>query len=268
MKILFVGDIVGKPGRAIFARTIPVLRREGRVDFVVANAENSAAGRGPTPEIARALLESGADVLTLGDHAWDAREMVAGIDMEERIVRPENFSKGAPGRGWLRVETPEGPLTVVQLIGRTFMPAEYDSPFAAIDRLLSGPLARDAAIVVDFHGEASSERMAMGRYLDGRVGALVGTHTHCQTSDETIFPGGTAYVTDLGMTGPKDSVLGREVEPVLKRFLTGVPHKFEVAKRDVALEGLVVDLDLRSGKARSVERVRERQDSSSGASEG
>ncbi len=256
MKILLVGDIVGKPGRNAFTQIAAQLREEGRVDFIIANGENSAAGRGPTPEIANAILNAGADVMILGDHAWDSREMVAGIDLEDRIIRPANFGKGAPGQGWVRVETPEGPLVVMQLICRVFMQPSYDCPFQAADRMLKGELGGDKVIFVDIHGEASSERMAMGRFLDGRVTSVTGTHTHCQTSDNRIFPNGTAYMTDLGMTGPQDSILGREVEPVIKKFLTGVPQKFDVAKGDPALEGAIVDVDMKTGKANSIERIR------------
>ncbi len=256
MKVLLVGDIVGKPGRNAFVQIVNRLKGEGAVDFVIANGENAASGRGPTPEIANALISAGADIVTLGDHAWDSKDMVAGIDMEERIIRPANFGKGAPGKGWVRVETPEGPLVVLQLIGRVFMQPSYDCPFQMADRLLNGMLSSDKVVFVDFHGEASSERMAMGRFLDGRVSAVFGTHTHCQTSDERVFPNGTAYITDLGMTGPRDSVLGREVEPVVKKFLTGVPQKFDVAKGDPVLEGALVDVDMKTGKANSIERIR------------
>lgn len=256
MRVLLVGDIVGKPGRNAFTQVAARLKNEGRVDFIIANGENAAAGRGPTPEIANALLNAGADVVTLGDHAWDSKEMVAGIDMEDRIIRPANFPKSAPGKGWVRVETPEGPLVVWQLICRVFMQPSYDCPFQMAERMLKGELSSDSVIFLDFHGEASSERMAMGRFLDGRVSAVFGTHTHCQTSDETVFPNGTAYITDLGMTGPKDSVLGREVEPVVKKFLTGVPHKFDVAKGNPTLEGAIVDVDMKTGKANGIERIR------------
>lgn len=256
MRVLLVGDIVGKPGRAAFLQVVNRLKSEDRIDFVIACGENAAAGRGPTMEIAQSLLNAGADVVTLGDHAWDSKDMVAGIDLDSRIIRPANFSKGAPGKGWVRVDTPEGEITVIQLIGRVFMQPNYDCPFQEVDRLLNGNLDLGKAVFVDMHGEASSERMAMGRYLDGRVSAVFGTHTHCQTSDETVFPNGTAYITDLGMTGPKDSVLGREVEPVIKKFLTGVPQKFDVAKGDPTLEGAIVDVDMETGKARSIERLR------------
>ena len=256
MRVLLVGDIVGKPGRAAFLQVMNRLKAEGRVDFVIACGENAAAGRGPTLEMAQSLLNMGADVVTLGDHAWDAKEMVAGIDLDSRIIRPANFSKGAPGKGWVRVDTPEGELVVIQLIGRVFMQPNYDCPFQEADKLLNGNLNLGKVVFVDMHGEASSERMAMGRYLDGRVSAVFGTHTHCQTSDETVFENGTAYITDLGMTGPKDSILGRQVEPVLKKFLTGVPHKFDVAKGDPTLEGAFVDVDMKTGKANSIERLR------------
>lgn len=256
MRVLLVGDIVGKPGRAAFLQIVNRLKAEERIDFVIACGENAAAGRGPTLEIAQSLLNAGADVVTLGDHAWDSKEMVAGIDLDPRIIRPANFPKSAPGKGWVRVDTPEGEITVIQLIGRVFMQPNYDCPFQEADRLLNGNLGLGKVVFVDMHGEASSERMAMGRYLDGRVSAVFGTHTHCQTSDETVFPNGTAYITDLGMTGPKDSVLGREVEPVIKKFLTGVPHKFDVAKGDPTLEGAIVDVDMKTGRANSIERLR------------
>ena len=258
MKVLLVGDIVGKPGRNAFVQVVRRLKDEGAVDFVIANGENAAAGRGPTPEIANAILSAGADVVTLGDHAWDSKEMVAGIDLESRIIRPANFPKSAPGKGYVRVDTPEGPIVVMQLIGRVFTQPSYDCPFQMADRMLKGELGNDKVIFVDMHGEASSERMAMGRFLDGRVSAVFGTHTHCQTSDETVFPNGTAYITDLGMTGPKDSVLGREVAPVIAKFLTGVPHKFDVATGDPTLEGAIVDVDMKTGKARGIERIRVR----------
>jgi metallophosphoesterase (TIGR00282 family) len=256
MKVLLVGDIVGRPGRNAFNQVVGRLKEEGRADVVIANGENAASGRGPTPEMANALLGAGADVITLGDHAWDSKEMVAGIDMESHVIRPANFPKSAPGKGFVRIETPEGPITVLQLICRVFMQPGYDCPFQMADRLLKGELAGDKVIFVDIHGEASSERMAMGRFLDGRVAAVFGTHTHCQTADERVFPNGTAYITDLGMTGPRDSVLGREVEPVVKKFLSGVPQKFDVAKGDPCLEGAIVDVDMKTGKARKIERIR------------
>jgi metallophosphoesterase (TIGR00282 family) len=256
MKVLLVGDIVGKPGRVLFTKLVGELRTSGAVDFVIANAENAAAGRGPTPEIAQALIAAGADVIILGDHTWDSKEMVAGIDLEERVIRPANFPKGAPGKGWVRVETPEGPIAVLQVIGRVFMQPHQGCPFVTADRILKGELANDKTIFVDIHAEATSEKMAFGRYLDGRVTSVTGTHTHCQTSDARIFPQGTAFMTDLGMTGPQDSVLGRAVEPVVGKFITGLPHRFDVATGDPALEGALVDVDMTTGRARSIEALR------------
>ena len=256
MKVLWVGDIVGKPGRQTFTQIVGELRESGAVDFVIANGENAAAGRGPTPELAQAILAAGADELILGDHSGGSKEMVAGIDLEERVIRPANFPKEAPGKGWVRVETPEGPLVVMQLIGRVFMQPHQGCPFTTADRLLKGELANDRAIFVDIHAEATSEKMAFGRFLDGRVTSVTGTHTHCQTSDARIFPKGTAFMTDLGMTGPQDSVLGRQVEPVIGKFITGLPHRFDVATGDPALEGALLDVDMATGRARSIEALR------------
>lgn len=256
IRILHVGDIVGSPGRAIFARVVHRLRHEKHVDVVIANAENAAAGRGLTPALAEELFAAGADVLTLGDHAWDQKEIIPFLDREPRIVRPANFAPGCPGRGMTTVETPGGRITVISLIGRVFMPPA-DCPFRTADELLKkrdqvGPL-----IFAEIHAEATSEKIAMGRYLDGRVSSVVGTHTHVQTSDDAILPNGTAYVTDLGMTGPKDSVLGRDLDSVLKKFITGLPTKFDVAEKDVALEGVMIHVDPRTGRASKIKRMRE-----------
>ncbi len=256
MNILITGDIVGRPGRNAFVQITGRLRDEGKVDFVIANGENAAAGRGPTPDMANTILNTGADVIILGDHSWDSREMVAGIDLEERVIRPANFPRAAPGRGWVRVETPEGPLVVLQLISRVFMHPGHDCPFQTADRILKGELAGDKTILVDIHGEASSEKMAIGRFLDGRVTSVTGTHTHCQTSDARILPNGTAFMTDIGMTGPQDSILGREVDPVIRRFITGIPGKLDVATGRPALEGALLDVDVQSGKARNIKTLR------------
>ncbi|QHI68170.1 TIGR00282 family metallophosphoesterase [Tichowtungia aerotolerans] len=255
MKILFTGDMVGSAGRQVFQRVIEKLRAEGRVDLVIANAENGAGGRGPSPEIAEALLNAGAAALTLGDHTYDDRKLIPMLETESRIVRPANLPPGSAGRGMTTLETDEGPICLISLIGRVFLdPA--DCPFRIADKLLN--LCSAKTIFVDFHAEATSEKIALGRYLDGRVTGVFGTHTHVQTSDETILPGGTAYITDLGMTGPKDSVIGRDVEPVIQKFITGMPQKFDVSKKDPALEGVIVDVDVATGKARSIERIRER----------
>lgn len=255
MKILFTGDMVGSAGRQVFQRVTERLRDEGRIDLVIANAENAAGGRGPSPEIVGALFAAGAAALTLGDHAFDDKTLVALLETEPRLVRPANFPPTAAGRGITTIETDEGPICIISLIGRVFLdPA--DCPFRTADRLID--MANAKTILIDFHAEATSEKIALGRYLDGRVTAVLGTHTHVQTSDETILPNGTAYITDLGMTGPKDSVIGREVEPVVQRFITGMPQKFDTAKKDPALEGVILDIDIQTGKARSIERIRER----------
>jgi len=257
MKILIAGDIVGSPGRTVFAQTAIRLRQQGKIDFVIANAENAAGGRGLTPKLADELFAAGADILTLGDHAWDQRELIPYMDQNERVIRPGNFPPGCPGRGWVRVEHDGLNITVINLVGRVFMnPA--DCPFRAADQILKqlppGPQVR----IVDIHAEATSEKIAMGRYLDGRVTAVVGTHTHVPTADEGLLPKGTAYITDLGMTGPQDSVIGRELEPVLKKFITGMPHRFDIAKNKVILEGVILQVDNQTGRAKNIKRVREK----------
>jgi metallophosphoesterase (TIGR00282 family) len=256
MKILYVGDIVGSPGRRAFTVAVERLRAKHPLDAVIVNAENSAGGRGLTPDLAESLFAAGADVLTLGDHTWDQRDLLPYLDQEPRVIRPANFAASCPGRGITEIETASGRVTVLQVIGRVFMPPHADCPFLTADRLLQGRNSAQA-IVAEIHTEATSEKIAFGRYLEGRVSAVVGTHTHVQTSDNEVLPGGTAYITDLGMTGPRDSVLGREVEPVLHRFTTGMPARFTVAKDRLALEGVVLSIDERTGKATAIERVRE-----------
>lgn len=254
MKILIGGDIVGSPGRTMFARVAAQMKEKGAADFVIANAENAAGGRGITPSLAEELFQAGADVITLGDHAWDQKDIVGYLDREPRVVRAANFAPGCPGKGWVTVDSPRGPVTVVSLVGRVFMPPN-DCPFQAIDRFLASAERKSKVIVVDIHAEATSEKIAMSRFLEGRVSAVVGSHTHVQTADETVLPKGTAYLTDLGMTGPKDSVLGRDVQSVLHKFVTGMPAQFKVATDDVRLEGALVDVDEATGKARGIRRV-------------
>ena len=256
IRVLHIGDIVGSPGRILFARVVHRLKSEGQVDLVIANAENSAAGRGITPGLAEELFSAGADVLTLGDHTWDQKEILPYLDREPRIVRPANFAPGCPGRGVTTVDTPHGRLTVLSLIGRVFMPPA-DCPFRTADEILKKRDLLGSMIFAEIHAEATSEKIAIGRYLDGRVTSVVGTHTHVQTSDEAILPKGTAYLTDLGMTGAKDSVLGRDLDSVLKKFITGLPTKFEVATNDVALEGVIVTVDPKTGRATKIKRIRE-----------
>jgi metallophosphoesterase (TIGR00282 family) len=255
LKVLHVGDIVGSPGRLAFARVVHRLKAELELDLIIANGENSAAGRGITPALAQELFDAGAQVITLGDHAWDQKEIFPFIDREPRLIRPANFAPGCPGRGLAMVDTPKGRVAVLVLIGRVFMPPA-DCPFRTADDLLK-QVPPGVPVMVEIHAEATSEKIALGRYLEGRVASVVGTHTHVQTSDEAILPKGTAYLTDLGMTGPKDSVLGRDVPSVLKKFLTGLPAKFEVAEKDVVLEGALIHLDPKSGRASKIKRLRE-----------
>ena len=258
MKILMVGDIVGSPGRRFFKVVAKRLRREGEVHVVVANAENAAAGNGITRALICELLDGGADALTMGDHVWGQRELEGCIHQFDKLVRPLNFPEGTPGHGYTTLQTSFGPLIVINLQGRVFM-NPIDCPFKAVDILLK-KLPRNVPIVVDFHTEATSEKIAMGYYLDGRVAAVVGTHTHVQTSDATILPGGTAYMTDLGMTGPATSVLGRDVTPVLKKFTTGMPARFEIAKGPALLEGALIEIDRESSKVVSIKACRFHED--------
>lgn len=256
ISILIVGDIVGAPGRRAFANVATRYKHEGKVDMIVANAENAAGGSGITLALAQELLDAGADALTLGDHTWRQKQIVGEIEREPRLIRPANFAPDCPGRGIVTVDTAKGPVTVINLIGRVFMDSA-DCPFRKADELLAKP-GSGKVVLVDMHAEATSEKIAMGRHLDGRVSSVTGTHTHVQTADEAILPGGTAYITDIGMTGGKDSVIGREWQPVVKTFLTGLPQRFNVAADDVALEGVVVKIDESTGRASRIKRVRER----------
>ena len=257
MKILLVGDIVGNPGRRFFGEVAKKLRSENIVQVVIANAENATAGNGITVPIAQELLGAGADVLTLGDHAWGQKELESTIGSEKRLLRPANYPPGVPGQCSITFQTALGPLSVINIVGRVFM-NPIECPFRAIDAELK-KLPANAPIIVDFHAEASSEKIAMGHYLDGRVAAVVGTHTHVQTSDAFILPKGTAYMTDLGMTGPYHSVIGRQIAPVMKRFTTGVPAKFEVATGPCGLEGAILELSTSTRKAISITPFRIRE---------
>ncbi len=255
MKVLLVGDIVGAPGRRVFREVVARLRAAGEIHAVVANGENAAAGNGITGDLAKELFDAGADVITLGDHTWNQKGLDAYIAQEKRLLRPANFSGLCPGHGIVTVQTPVGPLTVMNLIGRVFIATPHECPFACAESLLKA-LPAGSPVVVDFHAEATSEKISMGRFLDGRVAAVVGTHTHVQTSDERILPGGTAYLTDLGMTGPVDSVLGRDIDAVIRKFRTGMPVKMEVAEGQAALEGAIVDIDRETLKAKTIRRIR------------
>ena len=254
MYIVMVGDVVGSPGREILKKGIAFLKSQHKADFVIVNAENSAGGRGITPDVAEEIIAIGADVITLGDHTWDQKEIKNYLDKQQKILRPANFSVECPGKGYVSVNSPFGPVTVINLIGRAFM-ATYDCPYRAADFILQNNPA-SKIIFVDFHAEATSEKVVMGHYLDGRVTCVAGTHTHVQTSDEQILPNGTAYITDLGMTGPSNSALGRDLESVTRRLLTGMPESFKVSKEPPIMEGIIVGVDHNSGKALSIERFR------------
>ena len=257
MKILMIGDVVGSPGRKIFEREVPRLRAERHLDAVVVNAENCAAGSGLTAALAKEFLESGADAITLGDHTWGQKEFAGQIGALERVVRPANYPAECPGRGWCLVTMPTFRFAVVNLQGRVFM-NPVDCPFKTIDRVLN-EIPKDVPVFVDFHAEATSEKITFGYYVDGRVTAVVGTHTHVQTSDAIVLPNGTAYLTDLGMTGPYVSSIGRDLKPVTKRFVTGMPSRFDVAEGPSVLEGAVIEFDPATRKASSVEILRIRE---------
>jgi metallophosphoesterase (TIGR00282 family) len=257
VKLLFIGDIVGEPGRRAVKQLVPQLRQRHGVDAVIANGENSAGGSGITPKTAEEIFSAGVDIITSGDHLWDQKEVVALLENEKRFLRPLNYPPGTPGQGSVIVQLPgKPPFAVLNLQGRTFMPV-LENPFllarAEVERLRQ----ITKIIFVDLHAEATSEKISLARMLDGLVSAVVGTHTHVQTADEQIFPGGTAYLTDAGFTGPHESVLGREIEPVIKRFLTGQPQRFEVAKERVLLQAVLLEVDAGTGRASSVQRVSE-----------
>lgn len=259
MKVLMVGDIVGSPGRRIFKTLIPRLIQSGQVHAVIANAENIAAGNGITLALAKEIFDAGANVITLGDHIWGQKGFDGVIASEKRIVRPANLPLMTPGETISIAQTAQGPFAVVSLVGRTFMnPA--DCPFRAADAVLKR-IPGGMPIFVDFHAEATSEKIAMGHHLDGRVTAVVGTHTHVQTSDAFILPGGTAYLSDLGMTGPYNSVIGRDISAVLKRFITGIPARFDVASGPATLEGAIIEFERNHVNALSIETFRFREES-------
>ena len=264
MKILFIGDIVGEPGRRAVKILLPKLREQHALDFVIANGENSAGGSGITPKMAGELFSAGVDVITSGDHLWDQKEVMELLQNEPRFLRPLNYPANVPGHGSGLFEIKNSKsgiqnpvlIAVLNAQGRTFMPP-LENPFSLAAEEVKRLREQTKIIFVDFHAEATSEKIAFARMLDGQVSAVVGTHTHVQTADEQIFPGGTAYLTDAGFTGPHDGCLGREIEPVLKRFLTGMPQRFEVAKNRVLLHGAIIEIDDASGKAVKIQRVSE-----------
>jgi len=252
LKILVMGDVIGKPGREAVKETLPRLRDEYGITLAIANGENAAGGIGLTPGTAQELFDSGIDVITTGNHVWAHHEVIPYLDSAAAVIRPLNYPPMTPGRGyWIKDN-----IMVVNIIGRTFV-GDFDCPFRAMDKLLGELDRKPAVIIVDFHAEATSEKVAMGRYLDGRVSAVLGTHTHIGTIDACILPKGTAYVTEIGMVGPINSVIGVEVSAVIDRFLTQIPKRFSVAKGQVSFDAIVVEATDNSGKAIDIKRVRQ-----------
>ena len=255
MRILFIGDIFGRPGRDIAQRAIKPLVARHDIDLVVANVENSAAGFGVTGDIAETILKSGVDVMTSGNHIWDKKEILEYIPRQPKLLRPANFPAGVPGRGtWIGASRSGVPVAVINVMGRIFM-APLDDPFAVVLREIEAARAKAKIIIVDFHAEATSEKVAMGWHLDGRVTAIFGTHTHVQTADERVLPKGTAYLTDVGMTGPHDSIIGVQIEAALGRFVNGMPAKFEAASGGARFNGILITADAATGRASAIERL-------------
>ncbi len=250
MIVLAIGDIIGRPGRLAVQKILPGLRKEQKIDMVIANAENVAGGIGTTPNMADELFSYGIDVLTSGNHIWAHREIIPYLEGDAPIMRPLNYPPGVPGKGYVI----KGNVAVINLIGRTFM-SNFDCPFRAMDALLAELGEKPLIKIVDFHAEATSEKIALGRYLDNRVSAVLGTHTHVGTIDARILVGGTAYVTDIGMTGPKESVIGDNPDEVMQRFLTMIPKRLSVAKGPVIFTAMLVKIDDKTGRAKSIERI-------------
>jgi metallophosphoesterase (TIGR00282 family) len=255
IRILFLGDVVGEPGRKAVIGQLPLLKQTEALDFIIVNGENAAGGRGITPKIAIDLLRAGAAVVTTGDHVWDQQEIVGYFPTEPRLLRPLNYPEGTPGAGSVVLETAKGRVAVVQVQGRSFIQPPLENPFLAVEAEVARLRAAGVrVIVVDCHAETTSEKIAMGRMLDGKASLVVGTHTHVQTADERIFPGGTGYLTDAGMCGPDESVLGRNIDSVVWRFKTGMPTRFPVAKGPVRLCGVIADVDSDTGSCLAIRR--------------
>jgi 2',3'-cyclic-nucleotide 2'-phosphodiesterase len=256
MNILCIGDVVGRPGREFYAKVLKPLKDELLIDFVVTNGENASGGAGIIPKVAEELFEAGSDVITLGDHTWDKKEVFEYLDTSKRIVRPANFPERTPGHGWCIVKSAKGvKIGVINLLGRVFMRYNVNCPFREFDKIFDEIKKEVSVVVVDMHAETTSEKVAFGHYVDGRASIVFGTHTHIQTADDAILPNKTAYITDLGMTGPYDSVIGQNKEKIIQRFLTSMPHKFEVAQDGVRVSGVIVDVDETTGRARSITRI-------------
>nr|WGD63819.1 2',3'-cyclic-nucleotide 2'-phosphodiesterase [Bacillus subtilis]WGD70439.1 2',3'-cyclic-nucleotide 2'-phosphodiesterase [Bacillus subtilis] len=254
MRILFIGDVVGSPGRDMVKEYVPKLKTKYKPHFTIINGENAAHGKGLTEKIYHSLIQSGADAITMGNHTWDKKEIFDFIDDVPNLVRPANFPEGTPGKGITYVKANGKELAVINLQGRTFLPP-LDDPFLKADELIAEGAKRTPYIFIDFHAEATSEKLALGWYTDGRASAVVGTHTHVQTADNRILPKGTAYITDVGMTGPYDGILGMDRETIIKRFKTNLPVRFTVAEGKTTLSGVVIDIDDQTKKAVKIERI-------------
>jgi metallophosphoesterase (TIGR00282 family) len=258
LTVLFLGDVVGEPGRTAVIARLPELKSKHALDFIIVNGENAAGGRGITGKITIDLLRAGVSVITTGDHIWDQKEILSFIDTEPRLLRPVNYPKGAPGSGSIVLESAKGKIGVINVQARTFMQPILENPFHAVEAAVTRMRKETPNIVVDVHGETTSEKIAMGRFLDGKVSAVIGTHTHVQTADEQIFPGGTAFMCDAGMSGPVNSILGRAIDPILNRFISNLPASFPVADGEVRLRGALIEIDETTGRAVHIIRVDER----------
>jgi metallophosphoesterase (TIGR00282 family) len=256
MRVLILGDVMGRPARRAVRDLVPSLIDKEEIDLVVANAENAAGGMGVDLKSAKELLSAGVQILTSGNHIWKKKEIYPFLDEQESLIRPANYPAGAPGKGWCIWQHNGLRALVINLQGRVFMPNHVDDPFRCVDEILRQQGSQSPVVIVDMHAEATSEKYAMGWYLDGRASIVFGTHTHVQTADERILPGGTAYITDLGMCGPFDSVIGMEKETVIRGFITQLPRQFEVAQDNVVLQGVIADIDDENGRARAVRRLR------------
>ena len=257
LTVLFLGDVVGEPGRNAVIARLPELKEQHGVDFIVVNGENAAGGRGITGKITIDLLRAGVSVVTTGDHVWDQKDILSFIDTEPRLLRPVNYPPGAPGSGSIVLETTKGKIGVIDVQCRTFMQPILENPFRAMDETVAKMREETVNIIVDVHGETTSEKIAMGRFLDGKVSAVIGTHTHVQTADEQILPGGTAFLCDAGMCGPVNSILGRAIEPIMNRFVSNMPASFPVAAGEVRLHGALIEIDEKSGCAARIMRIDE-----------
>ncbi len=267
LTVLFLGDIVGEPGRGAVIGRLPQLKEKHALDFIIVNGENAAGGRGITGKITIELLRAGVSVVTTGDHIWDQKDIAGFIDTEPRLLRPLNYPDGAPGSGSIVLETAKGKIGVINVQARTFMQPILENPFHAVEAAVTKMREETGNIIVDAHGETTSEKIALGRFLDGKVSAVIGTHTHVQTADEQIFPGGTAFMCDAGMCGPINSILGRAIEPIMNRFVSNLPASFPVAGGEVRLRGVLIEIDETTGRALRITRLDEPGPSESGSPE-